>query len=388
MFKNITNPIPIWHVAAESSPTPTRPPMPVAAKPAAGRRWQVAVTAAALALAAIAVWLWSQRAGGPEAATGVGTAKVPATPKSETQKLVDRARTLFTESNVIKSKLDAAVAVAEQALKLEPTNADALAIASQLDSHLLMWGKTSERSSRARNRSEQATNLAPEGIEPRIARAWFLVVGLGQPQSTAAEADLLKLRQQLPDDWRVCWLIARLRESQGRLEEYVEILGKGEKIAGWAIVCLSQRAIGMNYLGRYAEAEQTIDRSVTGDPQANCLAFKATMELAWRGNLAGALATASKMAVTDQFDHIGMATFERVYRWRREPANVVKFLSQDAREWIEWDVGAPKAALRGEAYHALGQPDSAREEWQLALKQIEARLADTPNDRNLLEWKA
>ena len=143
-----------------------------------------------------------------------------------------------------------------------------------------------------------------------------------------------------------------------------------------------------NSLGRYAEAEQTIDRSLTGKPQANCLAFKATMELAWRGNLDGALAAASKMAVADQFDNIGMATFERVYRWRREPANVIKFLSQDTREWINWDVGAPKAALRGEAYQALSQPESARAEWQLAMKQLDDRLSTTPNDRNLLEWKA
>ena len=52
-FKNITEPIPIWHVAAEGGPTLSRPPMPVKAKPAADRkrrRWKIAgVVAAAIA---------------------------------------------------------------------------------------------------------------------------------------------------------------------------------------------------------------------------------------------------------------------------------------------------------------------------------------------------
>ena len=116
----------------------------------------------------------------------------------------------------------------------------------------------------------------------------------------------------------------------------------------------------LNELGRYAEAEQTIDRSLTDEAPANCYAFKAGMELAWRGNLDGALAVANKMAVDVQFADLSMATFERVHRWRREPANVLKFLSQDGREWIGWDVGGPKDALNGEAVKALGQLESSR----------------------------
>jgi tetratricopeptide (TPR) repeat protein len=386
MFKNITNPIPIWHIAPEGQAAPASRPQAKTTKQASRRMLPVWVAAAALVLAAGGFWWWTQRGRGPTA----GTTKVAEPPKSETQKLIEQARTLFTESSVTTTKLDAAVAVAEQALKLEPTNPDALAIASQLDSHMLLLARTPERLERARARAEQAIHLAPQAQEPRIAHAWFLVIGLGPPQSYRAETDLLALRRELPNDWRVCWLFAILRLMQGRTEDTVEILEDGAKRASvWSSVAWTQRAVFLTFLGRYSEVEQSIDLALAQEaPANNAYALKTNMELSWRGNLDGALAIANKMAVDDQNTEIGVATFERVYRWRREPANALKFLSQDAREWIGWDVSGPKAALKGEAYKALGDFESARAEWQLAVKQIDERLAATPNDRVLLEWKA
>ena len=64
-FKNITEPIPIWHVAAEDAPAPTRPPMPIAAK----RPRQAILLAVAAAIVALAVggYFWVNRSALPAA---------------------------------------------------------------------------------------------------------------------------------------------------------------------------------------------------------------------------------------------------------------------------------------------------------------------------------
>jgi class 3 adenylate cyclase len=54
-FKNITEPIPIWHIAAEGGPTPTRPPFAAGAK--RNRTWKLpALAAAAVAFVAVGFW--------------------------------------------------------------------------------------------------------------------------------------------------------------------------------------------------------------------------------------------------------------------------------------------------------------------------------------------
>ena len=385
MFKNISEAIPIWHISAADGPMPASSATSFATQLKSQRRQVVAIAAVVVVLIAGGFWLRSQ--GGR--AQVVDTARTASPPKSEAQKLADQARTLFMDSLGNPSNLGGVVSVAERAITLDSTNADALAVASQLDTHLLLMDDTPARRERARNRQELAVNLAPQAVESRVALAWFLVLGLGPPQSNRAEKDLLVLRERLPTDWRLCWIHCILRLQQGRNEEAAEVLEDGaQKIPTWAAIALSQKAVFVRELGRYQEAIQISDRSLAGAAPPNSHAFKAGMELAWRGDLDGALAIAKKMPVEDQIADMGMATFERVFRWRREPGHVLKHLSQDPREWIGWDVGGPKAALKGEAYKALGQPESAQAEWQLALKQINEKLAVTPNDRELLEWKA
>lgn len=63
-FKNITEPIPIWHVAAEGGPTPSRAPFASGRKSAPVWKWP-ALAGAAVAVVAAGVWLATTRPAAP-----------------------------------------------------------------------------------------------------------------------------------------------------------------------------------------------------------------------------------------------------------------------------------------------------------------------------------
>lgn len=60
MFKNITEPIPIWHIAAADGPMPASSATSIATKLTSQRRLVVAIAAVVVALTAGGFWLWSQ----------------------------------------------------------------------------------------------------------------------------------------------------------------------------------------------------------------------------------------------------------------------------------------------------------------------------------------
>jgi TolB-like protein/class 3 adenylate cyclase/Tfp pilus assembly protein PilF len=77
-FKNIAEPVPIWHIAAEGAAGLSRPPIPVTpeqARPSRLRR-TVALLAAVVCLIAIGGWIWSQRGVAPLAKPDVPAAAV------------------------------------------------------------------------------------------------------------------------------------------------------------------------------------------------------------------------------------------------------------------------------------------------------------------------
>jgi tetratricopeptide (TPR) repeat protein len=141
-------------------------------------------------------------------------------------------------------------------------------------------------------------------------------------------------------------------------------------------------------MGRFEDALQAATQSIAAKPHPSNLALKIWMQMSWQGDLDGALATSKSMSVDDQLDDIGLITVVSLYRWRREPGNVLKTLAPITRDWLTWSVRAPKAALAGDAFEELGQMDAARAEWRKALKSANDRLVMVPNDRWSLEWKA
>jgi len=309
---------------------------------------------------------------------------------SETRRLEDQARGLLLESGRATARLETAELLAARALALDPTDATALALASQADTRMVYgaFDRSPERMERARDRAAKAINLEPKSFEPRLAQAMFLVYGLGQPVSNNAELDLLRLRVERPGEYRVLATLGTLRRDQDRVEEAVALFDEAARVPGMGAEGLSQKAWALNRLQRYDEEERTVDRSIALQPFAGSLALKVYLQMCWHGDLDGALKTLRKMPAEDQLDDIGIATAVKLYRWRREPQNVLVVLSTVPRDWITWSLWVPKAVLTGDAHADLGQAAAAHADWTAALRLVDARLVASPNDRRLLEWQA
>jgi tetratricopeptide (TPR) repeat protein len=310
--------------------------------------------------------------------------------QSEAQRLEDQARELLLTSGGAAARLETAQLLSERAIALDPSDADALALASQADTRMVygLFDASPVRVEQARSRAAKAANLAPTGFEPRLAQAIFLVYGLGQPMSNNAEPRLLALRKERPREYRVLEALGTLWRDQGRLDEAVAILDEAAQVPGREAAGLSQKAWALNRLQRFEEEESTVDRSISKQPFAGNIALKIYLQMSWHGDLDGALATLRKLPPEDQLDDVGIAAAVKLYRWRREPARVLTVLAADPRDWLTWSMWAPKAALTGDAHAELGQTAAARADWSAALKLLDMRLEITPNDRRLLEWQA
>ena len=323
-----------------------------------------------------------------QAPSTVDTATAISTNSEEARKLAEQARNIGAAFHSNVAELEAAAALAERALALDPTSADLLAIASQIDTRLVRSDRTPERIERARSRSAKAMTFAPTAYEPRLAQASFQVSVLGQPYSNSADNVLQTLRKENPADFRAVFALASLRFSQGRFEDQLKVYEDAAKYPALAGGALIGKAAALTLMERFDEAMQAATLSIAAKQHPSNLTFMIWLQMSWQGDLDGALATMKSMSVDDQLDDMGLSAVSNLYRWRREPGNVLKTLRPISRDWLASPVRAPKAALLGDAYEELGQMDAARAEWRTALKTVDDRLVAAPNDRSSLEWKA
>ena len=315
-------------------------------------------------------------------------ASAPA-PLTETQKLVAQAREVINQGSHT-TKWQTAALLCERALVLGPTDADALGLASQVDTRLWfhVFDRTDQRSESARSRAARALNLAPTSFEARLAQATYLVYVAGRPQSDQAESVLRALRQENPQDPRAVIAQARLLMDQERYSEVFPLYDEAAQLPGFGPNALTSKAWDLHRLRRIEEMDVALDRSMAGGPIGGAVTLRVFYDLAWLGDVDRALANLKKLPAEELAEDIGISAAVRVYRWRRDAAGLLRFLGTVPREWIHWGIHSPKAALTGDAYAALGRMSAARTDWQSALALVDRQLAVTPNDGILLEGKA
>ncbi len=311
-------------------------------------------------------------------------------PVSEARRLTHQARELIIKTGRGSSKWEAAALLCERALALDPTDAEAHALASQVDSRLWfhVFDRTPKRSESARSRAARALDLAPASFESRLAQATFLVLVAGRPQSEQAESVLRQLRLEAPTDPRPLNLLGSLFMAMQRNEESLALNDEEARLPGNEAFGLSQKAWNLHRLRRIAEMETALDRSIELQPFAGSVTLRVYYDLGWWGDGDRALASLSRLPAEELAEDNGISAAVRVHRWRRDPEALLRFLGTVPREWIWWGIRGPKTALTGDAHASAGRMLAARTDWQSALAQVERRLAEAPNDQNLFEWKA
>ncbi len=311
-------------------------------------------------------------------------------PASEAQRLAGQARDQLNLGHRGLASLEAASLLAEQAIGLEPTNPEILAIASQVDirMHFHSLDPSEKRLELARTRAARANQIAPGSFEARLAQATYLVYRPGGPQSEANGALLGELRTENPRDARVLLVRAAQLMEEGRHEESFAEYEEMARLPGLLPTALMSKAWDYHRLRRIPEMDAALERSISARPMAGAVALRVHYDLAWLGDLDAALANMQRLPPEELAEDNGISLAVRVHRWRRDPESLLRFLRAVPRNWIKWSVAGPKAALTGEAHAALGRMVAARTDWQQALALVEQRLAEYPSDRANLEWKA
>jgi len=318
-----------------------------------------------------------------------------APPPSEVRQLLARAWEQLNKAEPGAEGLGLADGFCKRAAELDPTEADAWAAWSQVDSFYVGFGidDSAGRREAARTNASRALKLAPDSYEARLAQACYLIragpgTGDDEVPTYAQEADRLfrQLIKEKPDEVRAQRAFAVLQVTLGHVAEARDALTKltrDPQLAAWAWVNLA----ALEAPSSLTDAEAAIDRSIAIQPSKGAIKWRMVLDLSWRGDLAAAKADVDRIPASMMLDDSLIWLVYRVYYLRREPDKALTYLQAIPRDWINGPSGSPISMLIGDAQLMAGRKDAARMEWRKALKQVEQRLADQPTDALQVDQK-
>jgi hypothetical protein len=329
------------------------------------------VASIALGATLAGVLLWLHR-------TGPATSADPVI--SQVNALLARADAAVGSGKNAPSKeaLDTSGVFIEQAKALDPNNGEIWAeealndlgyIANAVDA-------SQERKTRAAAEADRAMILAPQSFKTRVAHAFELVeIVRSRNALPEAEKELRALLVESPNDTEVMMALGKVLRLEGRSREAADFLMRANipEQAAWEF----QHAGDWTGMDAAASALLKLDPlAVEPKIQVELHGFEDTSAV--RRILEG---IPSQELLKDY-----PASYALLYWYMlREPQKMLDIASAFPREWIStWYYLEPKAAWEGYAYRLQGNMDAAKVEWNVALKEIDDRLAATSDDAHLL----
>ena len=387
IFKNITEPIPIWHLAAEGAPALSRPPL-TAAK-SKQRTLPLAAGAMAVVLvAAVVLWApWGKSSPAAGAAQPVEAAKAPTTKAGQ---LIAQARALYGPwSLATGDDLFLAERLLKEATELEQNNAEAWAALAVLSYGLRSLGfdVNDARDEIMRTSATRAIKLNPQSAEARLAQALTYRV----EQGTRGEA-LAVFRE----------LLGRHSADKFILRETgVLLLTMGQKDEGWtmlkraaalpggdpvALLCLAEY---LRYDTRFDEAEKALEQALALRPDFGLALVEQIFLASLRGDLPGMKEMLLRLPARLLADERVAAMAAENWLLLHDTAKALETLNFIKRDYIEFSYfDRPKALWVGLAHQMAGRPDAAKTQWQAGLRVIEKRLAGNSTNIRTLTNKA
>lgn len=357
------------------------------------RRWRSLMMPAiigTLVLGAFALWRPWKKAPppSPAAASSHATSK-----PGESSQLVAQIWEQLNKPELARAELEIADQLARRATDLEPNNAEAWAAWSQVDSWTIYHGfsTVAERSESARTKAARALNLAPHSFEARLAQACFLVRAVGESGvstfATQAETALRELLRERSAEPRALLALAILLRNSEKPTETRALLEQLAKNPAFAALAFNELGWAEYHFRNWPAAEVAADRSIAIRPCWGALALKLGMALHWRGDTALAKATLDQIPVNLLQEDWGVAMACDLYLARNEPANVLRVLASASRDWLRVPLNGPSVYYAALAHAAENRSAAVRATREVALKLVEARLAQLPKEPNLLYWK-
>ena len=372
--------------SSEARSGPVRQPQRVRS-----RRWLAPTMLGGIVVFGALFWYQSRNRVGP--APGQPSGRISRA--SGVRSFIDQAWVKLNKPELARAELEVAEGFAKQATAVIPTDAEAWAVSSQVDSWFVLHGLdgTAERREAARSKAAKALQLAPTNYESRLAQACYLVRGGGDlvvPSDTRAADEVLQsLLKERPDEPRALFALATLQSNAGRAAEARSTYERLAVNPDFAVIAWNEIGWADYGAGHYADAEVAAGRSVTLQPYWGNLTLQTLLAVWWRGDLDAAKSIYDRIpAVVRQEDH-GVANDCQLLFLRREPDALLRLLDGVPRDWLHSNAyDGPKAIWAALAQEQLGRAERARLQWQTALILVERRLADHPDADALLRLKA
>ena len=304
---------------------------------------------------------------------------------SAARELATKARTLLAAGRIIsRETLAAADDLAEQALKLDPTDADVIATCAQVDAFMVYRGFdiSEQRRQSAIKRSQRALALAPGSFEARHARA--VVAGfLATSPDMLAEAEHIyrELWKERPADDVLGQELGRVLQDEYHFADAAAVFlqAKQPLDAGWAYYSG----------GQFEEANKLADRLLAEKRDALNFVLKANVELFGLGDLAAAQAAVGQLTPTDLLNDDAAGIALRLAVIQRDAPRILQLLGAFANPFVSiGGVNYPRQYWIGYAQQMLAHPEAAQSEWRGALQAVQERLKSNPADAESLGWVA
>ena len=304
----------------------------------------------------------------------------------------EKVKAILARRDVSREDLNTATSLMEQVVRLEPTSLATWVQYVWLDLAFIDFNidRSPSRMSATRDHLAQAEGLAPGDYEVRLAHAAVLMRtdNWSREMNAEAEPQLRALLRERPDDGRVLLLLSWCLNSQGRLDEQLQLLDRAARLPAFAAKANINRMLGLFYGRRFEEAELIYAKIPPKSRSIEASCMEAAILCFWRGDLESARQVLDGLPPSSMVDELPGCMAFWVHFWKRDYDRALASSRRIAHDYIQCPLfTGPNSYLAGLALAHSGRSEAAQAEWRSALQIVEQRLVASPNDQALLVFK-